>query len=122
MNKRYVRYVIVAIDTITIFIALATIIHEHGKYMISLAMFPILAILSGANYARKHRTIFIVLQALFFYLVIAESLYWIVFRGHGAVIIGATIIPLVVISFYTFLSERNKLKVLIANFFNHFLW
>jgi len=101
-----------AITIITFLLALTTIIYERGSHIVSLVAFLALGIMTGINYAKRHRTLFLGLQVLFFYLLLAESAFWIIFRGRSLVIMIATVIPLLIASFYTLMSERAKLKII----------
>ena len=107
-----------AITIITILLAFTTIVYERGGHIVSLAAFLALGIIARVNYAKRHRTLFLILQVLFFYLLLAESAFWIIFGGQSLVIMIATIIPLLIVSFYTFMSERDNLKILLSNPFH----
>ncbi|WP_028962448.1 hypothetical protein [Sulfobacillus thermosulfidooxidans] len=107
-----------AIDILLIFLALVTIVCEHAAHIISLVAFPVLGIISGTYYAKRNRTLFLILQFLFLYLLLAEATFWIVFQGHSLAIIIATLIPLIIVSLYTFSVEREKLKMLITHLFH----
>ena len=118
LNDTVTKYLIWTVDGLAILIALATLLYEHGAHVISLAIFPALSLISGVSYVRKKRRVFLIHQVLFLYLLILESIFWVMSHGHNALIIAATIIPFISVAVYTLLfSEREKLKTWIIEFF-----